>query len=355
MNIPFFSTNSELRKKNQLLKNKIENLRNNPSSAKNTILNLRDGILVIDKNGNIEYINSPFAKRLGINRNEYKGKPLQKFDDLFGSEKILVFLYNQLQKVGYEIKRSAVFKNPKNDTSISYVIKVLKVDDKTQILFEDHTDEQNIDELFKRYVPPEVVEQIKQQKLDPFSASLRDMTVIFADLRGFSTTIEKMPPTKVRLLINDFFSAMVEVVNRHQGTLDKFIGDGLMVLFGAPVTVEDHASRAINTAIGMQKAHASLLLQWEKLGLPNIPLGVGINSGKMVVGNIGSSSRMDYTALGHSVNIASRICDNAKGGEILISENSYILAGNTIKVNNPTMLKIHGIKEPSKVYSVKWN
>lgn len=352
MKFSFFSKH-KLAEENQHLKAELQKLRQ-WGTSKNTIVDLRDGIVIVDSKNNVEYINSPFARLLGILREEYHEKPLAEFDRLFGREKILQFLCQETNEVGNEIQRSVTINNPKTKTPLSYFVKVRKVGENFQILFEDHTIEQSIEDLFKRYVAPSVVEQLKQEKKDPFAATLREMTVLFGDLRGFSTAIELMDPQKIRLMINDFFSGMVEVVNRYHGTLDKFIGDGIMVLFGAPLSCEDHAERAVKTAIDMQKAHQDLLKVWESIGMPNILLGIGINTGKMIVGNIGSTYRMEYTALGHAVNLASRICDIAQGNEILISEETHKKIPNAFHAQSSKKISVPGIKEEIRVHSLNW-
>jgi class 3 adenylate cyclase len=352
MKISFFKK-SGLKAENEQLKAELEKLKQF-STAKNTIVDLRDGIVIVDSKNNVEYINSPFARILGIIREEFQGKPLARFDGLLGREKILQFLCQEIKEAGIEIQRSVTLNNPKTKTPLFYFVKVRRVGEGFQILFEDHTIEQSIEDLFKRYVAPSVVEQLKQEKKDPFAASLREMTVLFGDLRGFSSAIESMPPQQVRLMINDFFSVMVEVVNRYHGTLDKFIGDGIMVLFGAPITSADHAERAVKAAGDMQKAHDDLLKVWGGLGMPRILLGIGINTGKMIVGNIGSTYRMEYTALGHAVNLASRICDAALGNEILISQETKNKISQDFHIQSSRLLHVPGIQEEVHVHSLLW-
>ncbi len=353
MKMPFFGRMRELRDENIRLRSELESFRQ-ASFAKNTIVDLRDGIAIVDAQGQIEYINSHFARMLNIDRRQYQGRPLSHFDALFGREKILEFLAREVEEVRHEIQRLIRLEQPANGSILQYVIKVQKVENRTQFLFEDHTLEQSIDDLFKRYVAPSVVEQLKKQKHNPFSAELREITVLFADLRGFTLASELIEPARVRLMINDFFSAMMEVVNRHQGTLDKFIGDGLMVLFGAPLAMIDHAARAVRTAIEMQRAHCGLAKLWAELGLPALDVGIGINSGKMIVGNIGSADRLDYTALGHGVNLASRICDAAAAREILISSECLARTQKEFKMGEARDLSTTGLKGPVRVVPVEW-
>lgn len=177
--------------------------------------------------------------------------------------------------------------------------------------------------LFGRYVSRDVIEQLMA---DPGRATLggqrRDMTVLFSDIRGFTTASEQGTPEGIVAQLNEYFSAMVEVLFRHRGTLDKFVGDMVMGLFGAPLDDPDHADHAVAAALEMMVELGKLNERWRAEGRPAVDIGIGINSGEMIAGNIGAEAIMSYTVIGDAVNLGSRIESMNKnyGTHILISE-----------------------------------
>ncbi len=178
-------------------------------------------------------------------------------------------------------------------------------------------------QLFGRYVSPDVFAHLVA---DPSLAHLgghrREMTVLFSDIRGFTAASEKATPEEVVAQLNEYFSAMVAVLFRHHGTLDKFVGDMVMGLFGAPVTDPQHADHAVAAALDMVKELERLNAGWKAQGRPMVEIGIGINSGEMIAGNIGSDTVMSYTVIGDAVNLGSRLESATKDhdAKILISD-----------------------------------
>ena len=171
---------------------------------------------------------------------------------------------------------------------------------------------------FSRFVSPQVVEAMKEKPIDELlKMERREITVVFADLRGFTTLAHELTPEEVQETLNSFLEVMVAGVQAAGGMLDKFLGDGFVALFGAPFRQKDHALRALNAAIAMQREHRIWMAQRLADGLPYRPLGIGAATGETVVGAYGTHNRMEYTALGHVVNLASRLCGAAAAGEIL--------------------------------------
>jgi adenylate cyclase len=208
---------------------------------------------------------------------------------------------------------------------------------------------------FARYVSHQVMENVlKSGKAVQLSGDRRKISVLFCDIRGFSTISERLPPEKVVELLNQYFDLMVEVVFRNHGTLDKFIGDGMMVIFGAPEDDPYQEEHALRTAIEMQRELATLAAKWELEGV-QLRVGVGINSGPAIVGNIGSSRRMDYTAIGDTVNLASRLESATKelGANILISEYTYIALRGAFKFRSMGSVHVKGRVEPVLTYAVE--
>ena len=177
-------------------------------------------------------------------------------------------------------------------------------------------------------------------------------TILFADIRGFTRLSERLPPQKVVELLNEYFSEMTDLIFDNGGTLDKYLGDGIMALFGAPWPKPDDAQRAVRTAGAMQRALVALNRQWQARGQEPFQMGVGINSGQVTAGNIGSSKRMDYTVIGDAVNLASRLCAHAAGGQVLISESTFREIGSpALRLES---IRVKGKAAPIEVYEILW-
>jgi len=174
---------------------------------------------------------------------------------------------------------------------------------------------------FERYFAPNVAAEIAQQEsATPLGGDRRPVTVLFSDVRGFTAIAESMDPDAIARLLSEYLSEMVEVIFEHGGTLDKFIGDAIMALWGAPIAHPGDPDRAIHAAVAMQQAIAELNQRWASQGRPEIGVGIGINHGDVFAGNIGSHRRLEYTVIGDAVNVAARLCAEAGRGEILVSE-----------------------------------
>jgi len=183
-----------------------------------------------------------------------------------------------------------------------------------------------IKDAFSRYVSHQVAELILEAP-DEYLSTLKgrrmDVTVLFADIRGFTPLSEKLAPEEVVALLNDYLTHMTDVIFRHEGTLDKFLGDGLMAVFGAPVAQPESTLHAVLAALEMRARLQEFNLARQVGGQAPVRVGIGINSGEAVVGNIGSRERMDYTVIGDTVNVAQRIQAGASSGQIVVAEDAY--------------------------------
>ncbi len=199
--------------------------------------------------------------------------------------------------------------------------------------------------VFGKYVSENVAKEILSKEKIELKGIKRQITTLFADIRGFTALSEKLPPEKVVKMLNLYLGKMTEAVFEYNGTLDKYMGDAIMAIFGAPLKQKNHALNAIKAALEMQKIATSLK--------QNVKFGIGINSGYAVIGNIGSEKRMEYTAIGDSVNTAARLCSIAKGGQVLISEDTYKLVKKNVNVKKLGKVKVKGKKKAIVIYEVK--
>jgi adenylate cyclase len=174
--------------------------------------------------------------------------------------------------------------------------------------FVEDAEKRKVSGLFGRYVSRDVYTQLMANpSLAALGGARREMTVLFSDLRGFTTITEKGNPEELVRQLNEYFTRMVDIVFRNGGTVDKFVGDMVMALFGAPVDDVDHADAAVSAAVEMVRELGELNRQWAADGRVQLDIGVGVNSGDMIAGNIGSSAIMSYTVIGDSVNLGSRL------------------------------------------------
>ncbi|CEG58678.1 adenylate/guanylate cyclase domain-containing protein [Legionella fallonii] len=210
-----------------------------------------------------------------------------------------------------------------------------------------------IRKVFSFYMPDEIINTLlaspEHQKLGGHENKI---TVMFCDLRNFTPLSETISAEKLVDLLNAYFSKMVPVIEKHHGIVDAFIGDAIMINFGATVSRKKESLQAISCALEMQDELAKLNRANEKKNLPCLEMGVGINTGVAVVGNIGSKKRMQYSAIGSSVNLSARIQDFTLGGQILISESTYNEVEKDIEINGHLRVKLKGIQAPVTIYEV---
>ncbi|MBA3659629.1 MAG: FHA domain-containing protein [Gemmatimonadales bacterium] len=207
---------------------------------------------------------------------------------------------------------------------------------------------------FERYFAPNVAADIAQQEgaVRP-GGDRRPLTVLFSDIRGFTAMAESMGPDAIAQLLTEYFSEMVEIVFERGGTLDKFIGDAVMALWGAPVPHADDPDRALQAALAMQQAIGGLNAKWAAQGRPEIGVGIGINHGEAFAGNIGSHRRLEYTVIGDAVNVAARLCAEAGPGEILVSEQFCRTVRAAVEYESLPELALKGKAQAVQVFRVR--
>lgn len=184
-------------------------------------------------------------------------------------------------------------------------------------------------------------------------AESRRVTILLSDIRGFTALAETFSAMTVVELLNRYFSRMTDVIVQYGGTIDKLMGDSIMVLFGAPTTEVDDVERAVACAVEMQRAMSDFNQQNAGLGLPDMYMGIGINTGEVVAGPVGSALHQEYTVIGDEVNLTSRIEAQSLRGQILISENTYRLAKSFVLVGEPNKVKVKGKREAVTLYDLQ--
>ena len=224
-------------------------------------------------------------------------------------------------------------------------------------LAEDHrrTEVRNgfIKQVFGRYVTDDVVEKLLE---DPRGLELggekRVVSVMMSDLRAFTAIAERLSPEQVVELLNVYLGAMSEVIAQHQGTINEFIGDGILAVFGAPIRREDATESAVRCALAMQLEMSRVNPQLAGLGIPPLEMGIGINTGEVVIGNIGSAKRAKYGVVGSNVNLAARIESATVGGQVLVSQSTVAALPGLLELRRQMTLRPKGAKEPVVVFEI---
>ncbi len=223
------------------------------------------------------------------------------------------------------------------------------------MLITEGVDKNRVRRMFAQYLSPAVLSEVVDRYEDQLEGKVgrnETVSILFSDIRGFTTLSETQPPDKVVEILNRYFSVMTEVIFEQQGTLDKFIGDAIMAFWGAPLKADDHAQRAVAAAVGMTRALPPLNEELKAAGAPALGMGVGINTGEVILGNIGSARKLDYTVIGDNVNLASRVEGlTAKYGcPVVISEATRQALGPEWPCGVIDLVRVKGKQVPVRMY-----
>ena len=212
-----------------------------------------------------------------------------------------------------------------------------------------------IREMFGQYLSPQVVEELVE---DPSKVRLggeeREMTAYFSDIAGFSSISEKLTPSQLVQALNQYLTEMCNIIVSYDGTVDKYEGDAIIAFWGAPIAQKDHPRLACHASVEMNRRISELEDTWAEAGIPDLRVRMGVNSGPMVVGNMGSAQRMNYTIMGDSVNLAARLegANKAYGSNMMISERTYLACAEQVDVRELDTIRVVGKKEAVKVYEL---
>jgi len=324
----------------------IDSLKNSTKLVDNIMSSITTGIIKIDVLGEIEYVNDSSEKVFGFNNEEVLHN---HYMAIFSENTELINLIEKIEtdpKVIYE-NNFKIKDLGGNDHEINLTLS--PVFDENNLFsglvlaFEDLSNVNKIKSTFKKYVSENIVDELlKTDKSIELGGGKNKVCILFCDIRGFTAMSEKMNPEDVVSLLNNYFQEMIEVVFKNNGTLDKIIGDELMVLYGVPIESENDPQKAVITAKEMFLKLEEFNKDNSSKGFPEIKVGIGINYGEVISGNIGSDRQMNYTVIGDNVNLAARLCSHAKPNQIVISKSVFEKLEDQIGFKNMKPIEVKG-------------
>jgi len=336
---------------------------------KDILRSLSNGVISTDKSGNIIAVNESATALLGISEAEaaaLEGQPLTdritlkegQFDAWFNAA-----LHPQEEKDRQQYYPNQILvytDETREDQSINLSINTMAdaIDPErvngALVVMEDISDEMEVKNLMYKYMTPEVAEALLDSGEAGLGGQRKQVSVLFSDIRSYTTLTEKLEPEEVVIMLNEYFEEMVDAVFNYGGTLDKYIGDALMAVFGFPAPLEDHRWSAIQTAIAMRQRLDEFNAHREEQGKMPISIGMGIHSDKVLSGNIGSSKRMELTSIGDGVNLASRLEGTSKqyGTDLIVSEQTYAPHADKLVVRELDFITVKGKTQPVTIYEL---
>ena len=334
----------------------LDNVKKSKKLIDNIMSSISTGIIKVNLMGEIEYINDSAIEIFNFEE-----------QSLLNNHYAIVLIENPklVELIEFAESRNHVLyeenlkikKQDQKETHINLTISPVfdeGINSGSVISIEDLSDINKVKSTFKKYVSENIVDELllNEESLE-LGGIEQEVCVLFSDIRGFTSMSERLEASRVVTLLNCFFDKMIDVVFKHNGTLDKIIGDELMVLYGAPLKKTDDILNAVNTAKEMFSSLDNFNKKMNDDGFPKLNIGIGINYGKVICGNIGSEQQMNYTVIGDTVNLASRLCSAAKPGEIIISDSVYNSLKNKNGFNNNDDLILKGKAKPVKNWKYK--
>ena len=334
----------------------LESLKKSNKLNDNIMSSITTGIIEINLFGEIQFVNKEAVRLLKKSEEEILGN---HYLIIFENEDTLINIIQNVEinqervfetefslksgnkKISVNISFSPVFDEKKDFSGI-----VIAIDDLSKI--------NKVKSTFKKYVSKNIVDKLLESE-DSLNLGGKEseVTILFSDIRGFTSMSEKLNPTEIVKLLNKYFKSMIDVVFKYNGTLDKIVGDELMVLYGVPLKADDDTHNAVKTAIKMFIALDKFNQKIVKEGYKPFKIGIGINKGKAVSGNIGSEQQMNYTVIGDTINLGARLCSHAKSGEILISKSVKDAIGDKYNFNSIPSIEVKGKENAIDVWLYK--
>lgn len=324
----------------------------------NVMESIHTGVITTNLFGEIDYVNKTAVKIAHIEAADCIGNHYQI---IFENDPDLLAI---LEKVESEIRvyseQNFLIQVGAKAVHVNLTVSPL-IDDQgaqigTVIALEDISYLDKIKSTFKKYVSKQIVDKIlENEDLLNLGGQELTLTTLFSDIRGFTSMSERMDPIDVVKTLNEYFDLMIDVVFKYNGTLDKIIGDALMVIYGAPIYGHDDTKRALLTALEMQNLLTTFNQKRKEIGMDPVEIGIGLNRGKAIAGNIGSKDQMNYTVIGDAVNLSARLCSNAEPGQILVSEAVVNEVSNMglFEFNALEAIKVKGKEQPVQIFELK--
>jgi adenylate cyclase len=347
---------------------KIESLERYQASIFSSMTSL---LLAVDGNGNLKYFNRMAGASFLLNENDIGKNIITLFTGKIG-KKIMNVIRSSVEKGSEVLGAEGIYRNGDNEIDFSLNTSPLYTSKRKRegltLLFTDQSMERRLEkevktvkeerrlikDVFSRYLSDSVVARlVENPDLVHLDGDKKEGTIFFADIRGYTSFSEGKDPEYIIKILNEYFSVAVEIIMDHRGYIDKFIGDAIMAAWGVPLkTEEEDAQLAVSCALELQKMVKSSKRAFFKNEASNLKIGIGIHTGPLVAGNLGSAQRVDYTVIGDTVNIASRLEGIAGPNEIIITGSTLSLLSKNFKVEERSPVRLKGKKKPLKIFNV---
>ncbi len=327
---------------------------------------LSNGVISTDKAGNIIAANESAKQLLGFSENEsLEGISVRELLQIKGGDFAKWFqaaleAADEKARQQYYPDQTLLSKGTEQQRSVNLSVNTIADATNPQkisgalVVMDDISDEKRLKSTMYRYMTQELAEELLKLDDAKLGGDRKDVSILFSDIRSYTALTEKLAAEEVVGMLNEYFESMVEAIFKYKGTLDKYIGDAIMAVFGSPLPLTDHAWRAVQTAVEMRQRLADFNARRMSLNKEPIKIGIGINSDSVISGNIGSSKRMEFTAIGDGVNLGSRLEGASKqyGCDIVISQYTYRPCADLIWHRELDCIRVKGKNEPVKIYEL---
>lgn len=344
----------------------FDRIKQQEQMQRDILRSLTNGVISTDREGRVVAANESAKKLLGYQQGEQiESKPIRELVHLqegeFGVwlDSVLIAKDEKAQRQYYP-EQTLLSRNNQEQHSINLSLNSIADVSKpgqvsgALVVIDDISDEKRVKNMMYRYMTQEVAEKLLATGSVGLGGQLKEVSVLFSDIRSYTTLTEGMEAAAVVALLNEYFEEMVDAIFHNKGTLDKYIGDAIMAVFGAPLPLQDHAWYAMQTAIEMRRRLKQFNDKRLAAGKKPIRTGIGIHSDVVISGNIGSSKRMELTAIGDGVNLASRLEGTTKyyGCNVIVSEKTYRSYASQVYVRELDYITVKGKSEPVKIYEL---